>query len=271
VPEVRRDGVRIHYETRGQGPPVLMIMGLGVSAAGWRMQVDALQGDFRLILPDNRGAGHSDAPPGPYTMEQYAADALAVLDQERVASAHVVGISMGGMIAQRLALTAPTRMRSLGLLATHGGGPTSVPTAAALGIFRQMGRGPEPDERFELMGRLLYAGDFFEENRASLHQAMKDTVLATKIDLAAWRAQVGAITRHLTLHQLRRLRGFPTLVATGAEDLAVRPINSRILASAIPGARHVQWAGVGHGCNVQAAEAVNAELRLLFARGESRG
>ena len=264
MPEVIREGVRIHYDVFGEGPPVLMLMGLGVPARGWQTQVDALRSDFRLILPDNRGCGFSDAPAGPYTMEQFAADALAVLTKEGVERAHVVGISMGGMIAQRLALTAPERVQSLALLATHGGGPTSIPTAKALRIFRQMGKNPTPAERFELMGAVLYSGNFFEHNRHALKSGMQETILAQPMTPAAWRAQVSAIAGHLTLHELRRLPKVPTFIGGGLEDLAVRPINTRLLARLLPHARRVQWSGVGHGCNVQASALVNEELRRLW-------
>jgi len=264
VPEVSRGGVRIHYEVAGHGQPVLLLMGLGVPARGWLPQIEGLQSGYRLLLPDNRGCGQSDAPPGPYSMSQFADDARAVLDAEGVASAHVVGISMGGMIAQRLALDTPQRVRSLALLATHAGGPTAIPTAKALTIFRRLGTGPTAQERFDLMGELLYSPAFFRQHRETLRHSMRDPALARQMTPAAWRAQVSAITGHLTLHQLGRLAHLPALIATGTDDLAVRPINSRFLGAALPRARRVQWAGVGHGCNVEAAEQVNEELRRLF-------
>jgi 3-oxoadipate enol-lactonase len=114
------DGTRIHYEVAGRrrGEPVLLVQGLGTDLRGWAFQRFALGRRHRLYLVDNRGVGGSDAPPGPYDLEVMAADARAVLDAEGVPSAHVVGASMGGVIAQLLAVQSPERVRSLVLACT---------------------------------------------------------------------------------------------------------------------------------------------------------
>lgn len=264
MPTVDVAGVSIHYTSQGQGSPVLFLMGLGVGGIGWQPQVEALRGRHRCITFDNRGVGASDSPPGPYTTAQMAKDALAVLDAAGETSAHVVGISLGGMIAQRLALAAPERVRSLSLLATHAGGPTSVPTARALAIFAQLSRRPPPSERFELIGQLLYPREWFETHRDELRRAMESTIFQTPSTPSGYLAQVAAAATHLTLHTLASLPPVPTLIATGADDIAVRPLNSDLMARALPHARSVRWAGVGHGCTVQARDAVNEELERLF-------
>jgi 3-oxoadipate enol-lactonase len=114
------DGVRIHFEATGRSssPPVLMIQGLGADKHGWDMQRIALTPTHRVIALDNRGAGRSDKPPGPYSLDQMAADAISVLDHLGVPSAHVVGASMGGAISQMLTITYPDRVRSLTLACT---------------------------------------------------------------------------------------------------------------------------------------------------------
>ncbi len=114
------DGTRIHYDLSGRrdGEPLLLIQGLGADSRGWIMQRQALGADFRLITVDNRGVGRSDKPPGPYDLETMAIDAAAALDAAGFESAHVMGASMGGIIAQILAVEHPGRVRSLVLACT---------------------------------------------------------------------------------------------------------------------------------------------------------
>ncbi|MDT7544228.1 MAG: hypothetical protein QOE99_338, partial [Actinomycetota bacterium] len=121
---LREDGAKIAWESDGPegAPAVLLIMGLAWPAASWYRQVPVLAERYRVIRIDNRGAGLTgDVPGAPYTVETMAADCLAVLDEAGVTQAHVIGISMGGLMAQELALTAPERVRSLCLMATHPG------------------------------------------------------------------------------------------------------------------------------------------------------
>jgi len=124
VPEVvTGDGVSIHYEVWGRraATPVLMIQGLGADSRGWALQRMAFGRRHRCYALDNRGVGQSDRPPGPYSLDRMAGDAIAVLDQEGIESAHVMGASMGGVIAQILAVLHPGRVRSLTLACTRVG------------------------------------------------------------------------------------------------------------------------------------------------------
>src|SRR5881409_1631380 len=105
------DGARIHYEVHGSGEPVLLIMGLGSNAYGWWRTIPWLAERYEVVAFDNRGTGRSDVPDGPYSIAQMAADAAGVLDAAGHATAHVVGASLGGMIAQRFAIAYPGRLR----------------------------------------------------------------------------------------------------------------------------------------------------------------
>src|SRR5580765_2514956 len=116
------DGAKIHYELHGEGAPVLLIMGLGSNAYGWYRTIPWLSERYRVIAFDNRGTGRSDVPDGAYSIAQMAADAAAVLDATGHETARVVGASLGGMIAQRVALAHAGRVRSLVLVCTTPGG-----------------------------------------------------------------------------------------------------------------------------------------------------
>jgi len=123
---IENQGTKLYWDEQGQGAPILLIMGLGYPSAAWHRTRPALAQHFRTIALDNRGVGLSDVPPGPYSIATMASDAAAVLDAAGVRSAHVFGISMGGMIAQEFALQHPARTRSLILGCTSAGGPSAV-------------------------------------------------------------------------------------------------------------------------------------------------
>ena len=123
---VENQGARIYWDEQGQGEPVLLIMGLGYPSAMWYRTRPALASHYRTIALDNRGAGRSDTPPGPYSIRLMASDAAAVLEAAGSESAHVFGVSMGGMIAQEFALQYPQRVLSLILGCTAAGGSTVV-------------------------------------------------------------------------------------------------------------------------------------------------
>jgi len=125
MPEARIDGVNIHYDEAGEGEPLLLIMGYGMPGDAWLGSLPFL-GGFRCVYFDNRGTGRSDKPDGPYTIDRMAEDAAGLLDHLGIARTHVYGVSMGGMIAQELALRHPEKIRSLALGCTLCGGEHST-------------------------------------------------------------------------------------------------------------------------------------------------
>ena len=127
MPIFRFEDCDLSYTLRGTGPPVLLIQGVGVQGDAWMPQIDDLAADFTCVTFDNRGMGRSQPAAVAITVEQMARDALAILDAAGIASAHVVGHSLGGVVALQLAITARDRVRSLALLCTFSGGKTAAP------------------------------------------------------------------------------------------------------------------------------------------------
>ena len=242
MPTVDRDGTTIYWEEHGSGEPLLLIMGLGVTLEGWSRLGPALAERYRTILFDNRGAGRSSVPPGPYAIDTMADDAAAVLDAACVARAHVFGISMGGMIAQELALHHPERVASLVLGCTACGGRDSVPASrevgAALGARETMTR----EQAMWAMAPYIYDVSTPRERiQEDFAHRLSAPVTAEGYfsQLAGIRAWGGSLSRLPSI-------AAPTLVIHGESDQLVPPDNGRIVARAIPGARLVMIPNASH-------------------------
>ena len=238
------DGVDLYYERAGAGPPVLLVMGLGMNATGWWRTIPVLARSFTVLSFDNRGVGRSGRPPGPYSMAQMADDAVAVLDAAGVEAAHVYGVSLGGMIAQEIALRRPERVLGLVLAATTPGGehavapdrrdarvlPPARPDACRggrMGVRPLQLRGPDATRRRPA------------DRRG--HRA------AAALPDRAWPyvAQLAAALGHDAYERLGAV-SHPTLVVHGAEDRMVHPDNARLLAERIPAAQLQLWEQTGH-------------------------
>lgn len=239
----RPDGARIAWQEDGNpdGPAVLLVMGLGYPAAMWWRLVPALADRYRVVRVDNRGAGLTgDVPGGPYTVETMAGDCLAVLDEAGIERAHVVGLSMGGVIAQELTMSAPERVRSLCLLATHPGAANAVWDQEALTVLSQRSDATV-EEAAELSIPFNYAPETPRERieedwrirfpLASSPQGYLNQLTGTNV----WTG----------LDRLPRVTA-PTLVVHGELDRLVLPDNGRIIADAIPGAELVMVPGANH-------------------------
>jgi 3-oxoadipate enol-lactonase len=229
----RPDSARIWWDADGpeDGPAVLLIMGLGYPAAMWFRQLPALTEHYRVIRVDNRGAGHTgDVPGAPYTVETMTADCLAVLDEAGVTTAHVVGISMGGLMAQEIALTAPNRVRSLTLLATHPGISHAVMNPEAMEVLGKRGN-LTPQEAAEASVPFNYAPSTPRE-RIEEDWAVRLPLAATT---AGYLAQLTGTSQWDGHDRLDSITA-PTLVMHGELDALVPPANGRILADRIAGA-----------------------------------
>ena len=236
------DGTRIAWAEQGDGPPLLLVQGLGYAGSwGWGPVVEPLAGTFRVIWFDNRGVGGSDRPPGPYSARMMAEDAVAVLDAAGVGRAHVLGASLGGMIAQELALGWPERVDRLVLACTLAGGPDAYPMPEQTVRLITQPLDLPPDERFRVFIRNALSEPYDE----AIVEVIKDHRIAEAQPLEAWQAQAAA---GMTFDAADRIGGItqPTLVVTGTADEVVDPRNSELLAAGIPGARLEHFEGAGH-------------------------
>jgi pimeloyl-ACP methyl ester carboxylesterase len=258
-------GLRHRYVVEGQGDaPVLLVMGFGFSGKAWRPQVAAFAPRHPVVWYDNRGVGESEPASSPYGIEDLADDAAALLDHLSWARAHVVGVSMGGMVAQELALRHRARLRSLTLIATMAGGRLGkLPTARGLAWFAaaQLRQGPG---RLEALARLLYPPGTQPEPGVIQPGFERPPPRQT----IGW--QLRAILRHETRARLSSLAGLPTLVVKPARDILVRPGHSDVLHRAIPGSRLVTFDDAGHGITAQCATRLNAALLAHFAEADAR-
>ena len=226
-------GTKIHWDQQGTGAPILLIMGLGYPSAMWHRMRPELSASYRTIALDNRGAGESDVPPGPYSMTVMASDAAAVLDAAGVPSAHVFGMSMGGMIAQEFALQYSERTRALILGCTSPGGPSAVRADGKV-IDILFARGMSFEQSREAIIPYIYDAatprDKVEED-----VAMRRRCLPTQ---AGYMAQLHAILAWEGYSRLGEIKS-PTLVIHGKSDDLVPPANGKLIAERIPKAKLV--------------------------------
>jgi 3-oxoadipate enol-lactonase len=232
--------VRIAWERRGEGQPVVLVHGLGYARWGWEPVADALAERFEVVLLDNRGIGESEAPAGPYTAAEMAEDVVRVLDEAGIERAHVVGTSLGGMIAQELALRTD-RVERLVLVCTTPGGQSAAPMPEVTAKLIADAASMEP----------LVALRRFVENALApgAPEELVERILAHRLRTAqpptAWAAQAAAGMSFDAWDRLAELRA-PTLVLYGTEDVVVDPANSTLLAERVPDARLEWFPGCGH-------------------------
>jgi 3-oxoadipate enol-lactonase len=238
---VESNGARLWWESTGDGNPILLINGLGSAATSWHRLRPRLAADFRVVSFDNRGAGRSEVPREPYAFETMATDAVAVLDAANIESAHVLGLSMGGLIAQQVALAYPSRVRSLVLASTHVGLPylgEADPTVARQ--LEAAGRLPSA-ERAQALVSIQYAN----ETRDADILVDQSVALEFPTTAEGFQGQLQAAAPWGRPGDLPRL-AIPTLVMHGRDDRLVAMANGRRLAGAIPGAVWIAFERSGH-------------------------
>jgi 3-oxoadipate enol-lactonase len=263
MPKANVGGVNMYYEIHGEGEPLLLISGHSGTTALWGPIVPLLSRAYRVVAFDNRGIGYSEAPESPVSVKMMADDAAGLMDALGIDSAHVLGASMGGMIAQELALNHPARIISLVLACTTPGGSRApFLDDETLAMGEQMAAMPQDDLAKVLVG-LLYTPEYIESNP----QVVEETVgLIMEKPIPPWvRArQTEACAAHDTCDRLPLIKA-PTLVIGGERDNVIPPEQQKLLASEIANAELVMWKDLAHGFLGQKPEET-AEVILGFLR-----
>jgi 3-oxoadipate enol-lactonase len=245
VPSVEVGRTKLHYERAGAGEPLLLIQGMSANRLAWGRPFSALlQQSFECISFDNRGLGLSSPVTEPFTIADMAKDTVGLLDALEIDSAHVLGISMGGMIAQELALLHPERIRSLVLGCTYSGGPgTELMAPAEMRLIAEALFSGDRQRYFRAMWELNLSPSFREEE--SRYTEFLRMAEARHISRQVVQFQIAAINQHDTSPLLPHL-STPTLVIHGTLDRVLPVVDAELLASLIPSSRLELLDGVGH-------------------------
>jgi len=264
MPYTDAPGFRMYYEEHGNGFPLLLINGLGSDHLEWLHQLPAFEARFRLVVFDNRGTGLTDVPPGPYSTAQMADDAASLLRALGIPRAHVLGVSLGGMIAQEVALRHPDRVDRLVLGCTGPGGELSVrPSPEAMAAFA-LAKGEDPEAELRRMLPFLYTDVCIRERPEEIEGFVRRR-LANPTPPEGYLGQLSAAVSHDASSRLEKIRA-RTLVITGDADRLVNWENSLRLAGRIPEATLVVLPGAPHRLFAETADAFNREvLRFLSA------
>ncbi len=275
MPMTRVDSIELYYEEHGSGEPLLLIMGLAADSTAWMFQLPDFSKHYRTIVFDNRGVGRSSKPPGPYSIHQMADDAAGLLEHLKIDRAHVVGVSMGGMIAQELALRHPRRVRSLVLGCTYPEPDADIERQREFSLSQfggSLGAGGEmridvnaidPLSFFQHLLPTVFNPEYIEHELPKLMEVFSGA-LQYGFSLEAIVGQVAAVMSHRATDRLHQIQ-VPTLVITGDADRLIPPANSDILARNIPGAKLVKVPGGSHGFNFETPEIFNREVLTFLA------
>jgi pimeloyl-ACP methyl ester carboxylesterase len=253
MPVVKVNNININYSLIGKGEPLVMIMGLNAPQSGWNDQISFFKKHYQLITFDNRGSGKSDKPKGPYSIRTMADDTVELMKSLGIDRANFMGTSMGGMIAQEIAINYPERVIKLVLASTYAcqdhksNGSTSemdraVQSSAKLGLALVNLAFNKPLSRFWIVLMVKIQSGFTTASEKASNKT-------------GFEAQFVACSKHDALERLPLLKA-PTLVITGTADRVVRPSSSEVIAGKVPNSRLVKIENGSH--------AVNMEMKNIF-------
>ena len=262
MPKAQSNGIELYYEIHGAGQPLVLISGLGYSLWQWHKMVPFLAEHFQVLTFDNRGVGQSDKPAGPYTAQMLAADTAGLLDALGIEKAIIAGHSMGGFIAQAMALDFPQKVAKLILCSTNFGGPHHVPvTAEAMKVLTDVTS--DALTRFKNGLAVSTAPDWSEKNPEMIEDWVKWRV-ANPIDPAPYQAQMaigfGLMPEAAAFENKLPRLNVPTLILFGAHDKVVPPENASLLAEKISGSKVVILPNAGHFFPIEVAEAASRTI-----------
>jgi len=254
MPLARVNGIDIYYRVEGQGEPLIMIAGYSMSENNWKYQSNAFRNNFQVIIFDNRGVGKSDKPQGPYTTQIMAEDVIGLMDHLNIKKAYILGISMGGMIAQEIALNHPERLIKLILGCTYA--CCYRPSSGMTPDMQEAVKLPIRQTTSRLMDLAL--NKFLL--RISVLPLMKIRCrFMGVLEARGLEGQRAACLGHNTLDRLSWIN-VPTLVIVGTKDRVLIPSSSEVIANKIPHARLVQIKGGSHLFSIEMHKMFNKEV-----------
>ncbi|MDG7001292.1 MAG: alpha/beta hydrolase [Nitrososphaerota archaeon] len=256
------NGININYRSQGDGEPLFMISGFGSSQGSWWPQTRIFKKHYRVITFDNLGVGKSDKPEGPYSTKMMAKDATGLMDYLSIQKAHVLGASMGGMIAQELAINYPDRVNKLVLACTFAardetGGPTAEGAKAKEIHGKPLSSSAHMIKYSDNLSHLIFSRLSFKIFVAPLMMLMSR--FARPSAAIGLSGQLDAILAHDTIDRLKQIQA-PTLVITGTQDRLIKPASSEVLARLIPKAKLVKIEGGSHTFSIEMSSQFNREV-----------
>ena len=258
--KVKVNDINMYYEIHGEGFPLVMIMGLAANVDWWPPEfLEEIPKVFKSIIFDNRGAGRTDKPDIEYSIKMFADDTVGLMDALHIKKAHVLGISMGGMIAQELVLNYPERVEKLVLCATHCGGAKYIlPSAEVMETLMKGSEGMTPEESTDLVISLIFTEDFMKNNPDYI-QRSRESILKEFIPEFSYQRQIGAVMKFNSGRRLKKVNT-PTLIVQGKKDVLVQPQNAELLAKLISGSKVALFDNSGHAVLSQEPELVNKAI-----------
>jgi len=263
LPKITIKDLKIHWESYGEKEPLLLISGVSGGTWTWEENIEAWSPHFRVIVFDNIGAGQSSKPNRPYTIEEMADHAARVLDAAGVKQAGVLGLSMGGMIAQELALRHPSRVHRLVLGCTHCGISNRIPPHPNVIQRFADNKDLSPEEIIDKNLELLVTPQFLRSGSAALLRYKERQLKVPLQPDYALKRQLDAIAGFDACERIGNIK-VPTLILTAGHDMLVPPENGRLLSNHIPNAVEKSFANAGHLIYLECAQDFNETIMNFF-------
>lgn len=268
MPKVKVNGININYKVQGQGDPLVLIMGYSASQIGWILHRGVFKKHYRVVTFDNRGVGKTDKPSGAYSTKMMADDTAGLMEHLGIKKAHVLGVSMGGMIAQELAKNYPERINKLILACTFAArdktSGLSPEFPKALGFGEDYSDADARSVPIRKIVDTLFSLSF----NSQIFKILLSPVIKIQVRLIKTTGLVGqleAVLGHNTLKDLPKIK-VPTLVITGTKDRVINPNSSEVMAKLIPNSKMVKVEGGSHAFLIEMRSRFNKEV-LDFLRG----
>lgn len=264
--------IEIYYEIHGpsEAPPIIFIEGWGYSLWMWFRQIPFLKEKYRCIVFDNRGVGKSSKPNYPYTMEMFANDAVSLMDALDIQTAHILGISMGGFIAQQIAISYPDKVRSLILVSTSFGGPNTIPSSnrTQAMMFATPTETLSKEQATKMRYSVVFSEQFQRENKSLIDQIQSWREQVPQ-SLIARGHQASAAIAFNAENEVKKIK-VPTLILHGISDLVVPPENAEDLAQHIPTSRLILIEGGPHLSFIEYYEKFNEQVANFIDEVEKK-